>query len=85
MYALLHGRVLEALHDNALFITALPLVAFVAGSYALEAWRNNAWPKRAVDERNLVRWGISILVAMFGFMALRNLPGWPFILLKPLN
>src|ERR1700722_17860564 len=31
MYALLHGRVLDALHDNVLFIAALPLLLYIAG------------------------------------------------------
>src|SRR5476649_40170 len=49
LYALLHGRVLDALHDNALFIAALPLLLYVAGSYALAAWSANAWPAIALD------------------------------------
>src|SRR5271155_918825 len=55
-YALLHGRVIEALHDNALFVAALPLLLYVAGSYALAAWRANAWPAIPVDGRKLA-WG----------------------------
>src|SRR5580700_3882658 len=43
IHALLHGRVLEALHDNALFVAALPLILFVAGSHVLTAWQNNVW------------------------------------------
>src|ERR1700743_2055126 len=30
IHALLHGRVVEALHDNALFVAALPLLLWVA-------------------------------------------------------
>ncbi len=37
LYALLHGRLLVALHDNALFIAALPLILYVAGAYDLDA------------------------------------------------
>jgi len=84
MYALLHGRVLEAMHDNALFIAALPLLFYLAGSYALTAWRANAWPLIFVDGRTLLRRGIAIFLLLMAFMLLRNLPGWPFELLKPL-
>ncbi len=75
---------MEALHDNALFVGALPLFLFLAGSHLIAAWQNNAWPKWVLEERSLVRRGIGVLVLMLGFMALRNLPGWPFDWLKPL-
>src|SRR5271163_1548576 len=39
LFALLHGRMLEALHDNALFVLALPLFLGLAGSQAWSAWR----------------------------------------------
>jgi hypothetical protein len=85
IHALLHGRVIEALHDNALFVAALPLLLYVAGSYALAAWGANAWPAIPVDARKLARNGISIFLLMMAFMVLRNLPGWPFDWLKPLR
>jgi hypothetical protein len=85
VYALLHGRVIEALHDNALFVAALPLLLYVAGSYALATWRANAWPAIPVDGRKLARRGIAIFLLMIAFMVLRNLPGWPFDWLKPLQ
>ena len=84
VHALLHGRVLEALRDNALFVTALPLLLFLAGSHALAAWQNNAWPKIIVEERSLLRRGLGLLLLMLSFMALRNLPGSPFDWLRPL-
>jgi hypothetical protein len=84
IHALLHGRVIEALHDNALFVAALPLLLYVAGSYALAAWRANAWPAISVDGRTLMRRGIWIFLLMIGFMVLRNCPGWPFDWLKPI-
>jgi hypothetical protein len=84
VYALLHGRVLEALHDNALFVAALPLLLYVLGSYALNAWRANAWPAVKVDGRRLVMRGIAIFVVMIAFMVLRNLPGEAFVCLRPL-
>jgi hypothetical protein len=83
IHALLHGRVIEALHDNALFAAALPLLLYVAAPYALAAWRANAWPQIPVDGRKLARRGIGIVLLMIGFMILRNLPGWPFEWLRP--
>jgi hypothetical protein len=83
-YALLHGRVLEALRDNALFIGSLPLLVFVIGSYVLSAWRTEAWPKIQINNRTLVQRGLWIILLMLGFMALRNLPGQPFDWLRPL-
>jgi hypothetical protein len=85
IYALLHGRVIEALHDNALFIAALPLLLYVAGSYALAAWRANSWPQVPVDGRKLMWRGVSIFLLMMAFMVLRNCPGWPFEWLRPLR
>jgi hypothetical protein len=82
---LLHGRVVEALHDNALFVAALPLLLYVAGSYALTAWRVNAWPEISVDGRKLMWRGLAIFFLMIAFMVLRNLPGRPFDWLKPLS
>ena len=49
IHALLHGRVIAALHDNALFISALPLLLFIVGSYTLNAWQNKAWPQKNID------------------------------------
>ena len=85
IHALLHGRVIGALHDNALFVAALPLLLYVAGFYALAAWRSNAWPEIPVDGRKLVRRGIWIFLLMVGFMVLRNLPGGVFDWLRPLR
>ena len=83
MYALLHGRLIEALHDNALFIVALPLILYIAGTYMLAAWQSNAWPQVPVDTRKLSRRSIAILLILIGFMIVRNLPGWPFAWLRP--
>lgn len=83
-HALLHGRVLEALHDNVLFVGALPVLLFLAGSHAVTAWRNQAWPEVMLDERKLLWRGMGLFVLMAGFMVMRNLPGWPFDWLKPL-
>jgi hypothetical protein len=84
LHALLHGRILTALHDNALFVSALPVLLFLGGSYALTAWQKNSWPRKDVDARKLTQWVIGSMLVMLVFMAARNLPGAPFDLLKPL-
>jgi len=84
VHALLHGRIIEALHDNALFVLALPFLLRMAWMYLPAAWRANAWPDLPTDHRKWVRRGVGIVLLMLGFMALRNLPGWPFDWLKPL-
>ncbi len=84
MHALLHGRVLEALHDNALLMLALPFLLWLTWSYLSPAWRNNAWPELSGNPHKLVKRGVAVVLVMLGFMVLRNLPGWPFDVLKPL-
>ena len=84
MYALLHGRVLEALHDNALFVAALPFLLYIVGTHAAAAWRANAWPQVAADARTLTLRGLAIFLLMITFMIVRNLPGSPFEWLRPL-
>jgi hypothetical protein len=82
MHALLNGHILTALHDNVLVISSLPLLLFIAASYAWPAWRDRMWPK--TDPRIAVRWGVSAVLISLVFMAMRNLPGWPYSLLRPL-
>ncbi len=84
LYALLHGRIFEALHDNALFIAALPVCLWLAIPYLVRTWQANVWPQTHVEGKSLLRIGIAVFGLMLAFMALRNLPGWPFDLLKPL-
>jgi hypothetical protein len=85
VYALLHGRVLDALHDNALFVAALPWLLFVAGTYLLNAWRGNAWPEVFVDGNKLAWRAVIVFLVMIAFMIVRNLPGAPFDWLRPLG
>jgi hypothetical protein len=85
LYALLHGRPLEALHDNALFVAALPWVAALAGLYLVDAWQRQEWPAWDVKPRTLGWSGLWIFLVMLLFMAARNLPGWPFAALRPIG
>jgi len=85
VYALLHGRLLDALHDNALFVAALPWLLYFAGAYVLTAWRKNAWPEVFIEPGKLAWRGSGLFLLMITFMIVRNLPGAPFDWLKPLG
>ena len=84
IHALLHGNVVAALHDNVLFVGALPFLAWVALPRLARAWRENRWSEIRLEGRNLARITFWIVTLAVGFMALRNLPGWPFEWLRPL-
>jgi hypothetical protein len=83
-YALLHGHVVEALHQNALLVIAAPFLAVII-SRAVWRWIEGA-PSMPVHE-DPSRWiaRLSLLVApiviLFGI--LRNLPWQPFTCLAP--
>jgi hypothetical protein len=84
-HALLHGRVLEALHDNVLFVTLLPVALAMAAMFAARAWRDDRWPVVPISSRILVWRGVGLVALAALFMALRNMPGAPFDLLRPLS
>lgn len=73
LHALLHGHLLAALRLNLLMVVALPLIGC---GLVLKAAR----PSRALVSRRLC-W--SIILAIVAFGVLRNLPAWPFCLLRP--
>jgi hypothetical protein len=83
LHALMHGRLLLALHDNLLFVTLLPVVLALALRTAVPAWRENRWPAAQLDQRSFVRRTFTLLAIGLVFMAARNLPGAPFDLLRP--
>ena len=85
LYALLHGRILTALHDNVLFIALLPLVLYALGTYVGRAWRTHAWPAIQVDPTRLLRRGIAAFLVIVIFMIARNLPGAAFDWLRPIS
>jgi len=84
-HALLHGRVLEALHDNVLFVTLLPVAMVMVMLFAARAWRDNRWPAVYLSSRAIAWRGVGLLALALLFMALRNMPGTPFDLLRPLS
>jgi hypothetical protein len=85
LYALLHGRFWEASHDNVLLVAALPLLMVWAGFYFGGAWRRNAWPDWEAKPAAVLWRGGAVFAVMTVFMIARNLPGWPFELLRPVG
>ena len=84
LYALLHGRVLDALHDNVLFVLLLPVALTLVWRTMAPAWRDNRWPSAPINATTfLLRTGL-LAGAAAVFMALRNIPGAPFDWLRPL-
>ena len=84
-HALLHGRVLEALHDNALFVALLPLVLLLALRTATTAWRDDRWPPMTLPQRTFIWRALSFAALALIFAAARNLPGAPCDWLRPLS
>ena len=70
LYALLHGNVLTALRDNALFVAGIFFLA-VRG-----AW---FWWKQPATEFFPVRWLWLFLLVALLFTVLRNLPAFSFL------
>ena len=73
-YQLLHGHLLRALHDNALFVLALAVVAAQGARLAAQKIRKQpvAW---------IVPSGVlwTFLVITLGFTVLRNLPAFAWL------
>lgn len=79
-HELLHGRLWAALHDNALWIAALPLAAYAATAELRYLLCGRTLPGNPA--RNVwVLWAVA--AASVAFCVLRNLPWMPFVLLAP--
>jgi hypothetical protein len=73
-HALLHGRFIEAAHDNALLVAGAA-VAVVRGAWrALNRWRGR--PNGSFVPSRLI---VPLLVALALFGVLRNLPAFAFL------
>ncbi|MFZ5831934.1 MAG: DUF2752 domain-containing protein [Planctomycetota bacterium] len=86
-HAMLHGRLLEALQLNSLWVTAGPVLACMVVARLLRSGRSgsavpavgNSWASAAWRGRWL--WcGVGLLLV---FAVLRNLPWYPWTLLAP--
>ena len=84
-HALLHGRLLEALHDNLLFVALLPIALALLARVAVIAWRDDRWPASTLSQRTFVQTALGLVTLAALFMTLRNLPGASFSLLRPLS
>ncbi len=84
LHALLHGKLTEALHDNALFVVLLPVALALVLKWAGPAWWENRWPSGQLAPRALVLRALALLAVAAVFMTARNLPGAPFGWLRPL-
>ena len=74
LYALLHGNVLLAVRDNALFVLALAALALWSAQFAVrKMW--NLPAKFNVPPKFL--WGF--LIIAFAFALVRNLPGFEWL------
>jgi len=85
LHALLHGRVMDALHDNVLFVTLLPFALTLAFQVALATWKNDHWPAFPLSQREFLGCALGLAALALVFATLRNLPGAPFEFLRPLS
>jgi len=82
-YALLHGRFLDAIHFNALWVASIPLLLYTAMSGIWVSFgRHRPLPWNPV--RYSWFWSIATVIVVLFFL-LRNLPWYPMILLAPPN
>jgi Protein of unknown function (DUF2752) len=74
LYQLLHGHVLLALKDNALFVLMLPMLAVWGTRFVVQKSRNQ---QTAFQLRPKMVW--LFLVVALVFTVLRNLPGFSWL------
>ena len=73
-YQLLHGHLLRALHDNALFVLTLAALAVQSAWWAMKKIRNRPVAFRVPPK---MLW--ALLVSALVFTALRNLPAFAWL------
>jgi len=78
-HALLHGHLLTAIDYNALFVVALPFLAYALAAQAVEAVTGRRLPVYRLSGRETQ----VILWVFLLFMLLRNIPVAPFSILAP--
>jgi len=79
-YALVHGRLGEAIRFNPLGMLLLPFGVVVSGIMFFRAVYRKSWPVLSrIGEVGF--WFFVVSVITFGI--LRNIPLWPFTLLSP--
>ena len=79
-YLLLHGEPVRALHYNALWVLAAPLVAYGVLAWAVASFGRPVLPRLRLERRGAVL----ALTALAAFFLVRNLPvGWAHLLNPP--
>lgn len=78
-HALLHGHLLTALDYNALFVVALPFLAYALAAQAIEAVTGRRIPTYQLSggETKVILWALIL------FMLFRNIPVYPLSVLAP--
>ncbi|HXI72777.1 MAG TPA: DUF2752 domain-containing protein [Verrucomicrobiae bacterium] len=74
LYALLHGNLMVALKDNALFVALLALAAVWGARLAVQKMRRQPTTFKVPPK---ILWGMLITALLFA--ALRNLPAFAFL------
>ncbi len=90
VYALIHLRILEAMHDNVLLVCGLPLVAWSFSKAIARAWLTNSWSSQPIfrsrEEIRSTSIGTGMIFALcLIYMVLRNIPLEAFEPLRPLG
>jgi hypothetical protein len=73
-YQLLHGHLLRALHDNALFVLALTALTAQGAWFVMQKIRNQPV---AFIVSPIMLW--ALLITVFVFTVLRNLPSFSWL------
>ena len=81
-YALLHGHLTQALHQNALVILAAPFLAVIIWR-SVWRWVNGFPPSQTDPARWIARLSLLVAPVVILFGILRNLPWQPFTCLAP--
>ena len=79
MSRLLHGRFADALTLNVLAVLLVPVALYAYASSLLLVARGKPLPRFEISGAWL--WALALTIAAFGI--LRNVPAYPFTLLKP--
>ena len=79
LHHLLHVRIVEAFHHNALALFCLPILVMGFRRWTLTVWSSRAASVRTPRPRRI--WAFLVLV--IAFWCLRNIPVYPLTLLAP--
>jgi hypothetical protein len=80
VYALLHGKILLAMHNNILLVSSIPLVIYSAFAFVWNHFHLNKIRQDFFYSSVFLK---IVLVIVILFTVLRNIPRPPFTLLAP--